>query len=299
MFGRTKFVNLLLLVFIFLDYSESQLFNIKRVDCPGVEREYKSIVEWYFRRSQLLSVIDLTSVNKSGSFSNNFLREYFSGRKLPRFLKILVTKIIFFYTETTSSNHVPVVYRHWMSSKPTPLWTFRRKTGVLVIADSFAAIQEFFNITFRQTGNLNRDGDFMFTVTDNTTNDWDGEEIGQFFRGCMDFDILNPLFVVVQCGEQEEEDEDVIFGYYDTFEFVGGYDDDKDDERNWGAFHWTTYAEMYKRDYITGGYVNDFHGYPLRVNQFFRYPTAISKNYVPQFARNSYIYKSSQPDGKW
>lgn len=93
MFGRTKFVNLLLLVFIFLDYSESQLFNIKRVDCPGVEREYKSIVEWYFRRSQLLSVIDLTSVNKSGSFSNNFLREYFSGRKLPRLvLKILVTK---------------------------------------------------------------------------------------------------------------------------------------------------------------------------------------------------------------
>lgn len=167
-----------------------------------------------------------------------------------------------------------------------------------MIADSFADISEFVN-ELRGSGNYNRDGDFLFTVTErltgNATQEWNAKLIGQFFRGLwVDFDIFNPLFVVVQC------EEDILLGYYDTFKFVGGYEEEnEDDERNWGEFHWTSYAELYVRDYITGGYVNDFHSYPLRVNQFFRYPTAISRNFIPEAVRASYVYKTSQPDGKW
>lgn len=131
----------------------------------------------------------------------------------------------------------------------------------------------------------------------------DVQVMGEFFRGLWkDFNILNSVVVTLRCTKDEEEAEaeisDLDVGYYNPFEYVGGFEGQ--DELNWGQFHWTTQSGLREkdRDFMTKRYVPDFRGYPIKVNQFRRYPTAIDPKYIPIAVQKSHIYKQCLPTGK-
>lgn len=172
-------------------------------------------------------------------------------------------------------------------------WTVDRKSGVLVIANSFEDIQNLFN-GFSRTENNNRDCDFMFAVVGSEFSriPIDRDVMEPFFRGLWkDFNILNSLVVLTNCGGTiTTENTDVRVGHFNPFEYRDG--------TTWGRFHWLSRSNVSGKMLETDSNIRDFHGYPLQINQFIRYPTAIPRSLIPVPVQESYIYKHCRQDGK-
>lgn len=199
------------------------------------------------------------------------------------------------------------------------MWTGRRKTGVLMVTDSMDRLVRLFANISREVI-INRNGDFMFTIVSRGEGSAPTAPVerieselnattavmGDFFRRLWkDFNILNTLVVVSFCGSISTATTDEMVGYYDPFAYVGGRAANPQDELNWGEFKWTTFWALtgQERDYIVKRYVNNFRGYPLKVNQFFRYPTVIERKNIPLALIQSHIYQSiyrpkGEPDNR-
>lgn len=201
-----------------------------------------------------------------------------------------------------SPNHVPPLVNWQLQREGATEWSFPRQVDVLLIGRSFSAIKEFFDGLNRER-NINRNGDFMFlTVASDTLLD-NTEQMVQFFRQLWkDFDIFKSLVVALNgTADGNLQSTNVTLGYYRPFEFPGGRNDSPDDEANWGQFHWRgNYKDLDEsvRSRIRDKYVGDFHGFPLKVNQFIRYPTAIPSLYIPTVVRKSYVYGTTNESGK-
>lgn len=208
--------------------------------------------------------------------------------------------------EISSRCHVPLVHRALRGNETHLEWTVgNQKTGVLVIGDSFETIKGLFAGLNRDVNN-NQNGDFMFVIVagnrtagllTDTHSKPDARVMGPFFGGLWrDFNILNSLVVVVCCCGGVIRDLDV--GFYDPFASVGGFE--PDNQQSWGKFEWTTEDALQEeqRKFITKRYVDDFRGYPIKLNQFKRYPTAIERKHIPIAVQQSYIYSQCRGNGK-
>lgn len=179
----------------------------------------------------------------------------------------------------------------------------------MIIGDSFETIKQLFG-SLDPDVHINRNGDFMFTIVspglEQKSAMDDAQVMAGLFRGLWkDFNILNSLVVVTHCpaiDDVEHDDyteiRDLVVGYYNPFECVGGFRGL--DELNWGHFHWTTASGLREKDrhFITKRFVDNFRGYPLKVNQFHRYPTAIDRKFIPTVVQQSHIYKQCTETGK-
>lgn len=277
--------------------SSSPLLNIKSVDCGCCGKDLTNIAHWFFLRSRVLILFILdTKDDTLRDFQNHFVREVSSLQHVPA---------------------VAVVYQNRNPGNKTKLlssWTtFSGKAGVLMIGDSFETIRTFFGSLSKEE-NINRNCDFMFTVVSpglsggglpTTTGDvYDAQVMGQFFRGLWkDFNILNSLVVDYRgcCSDGSViSASDLDVGFYDPFEYVGGFELDMDSDQNWGKFYWRTASTLREgdREFLTKRFVEDFRGYPLKVNQFYRYPTAIDRQYIPLGVQHSYVYNKLGRNGE-
>lgn len=255
------------------------LDNIESADCAS-QKDLTEIVQWFFQSSRVLILVTLDSNN--------------SGDSLRDFQNHFVQQVSALY-------HAPVIHANGTDLS----WDFGEKTGVLMISHSFETIRRFFD-RLNRAENINRNGDFMFAVVRPELNpDWSspsaGDTLGmaRFFRGLWtDFNILNAVVVVVASCGSGDSDTQVDVGYYDPFEYVGGFE--LANEQSWGKFYWTPRSALREKErgFITKRYIGDFRGYPLKVNQFPRYPTAIDRTFIPAVVQHSYIYNKCEGSGK-
>lgn len=289
MVARISSVVLILTVLNACHYTNGggSLDIFKSVDCGGAEKHLAEIVQWFFRTSNVLAIFYLNINGTISSFNNNHLVQ-----------------------ELSSSSHVPVVYRQLQGNETRADWMLGGKTGVLIIGDSFETIRALFG-SLSPDSNINRNGDFMFTVLSpglfaEQSPAMDALAMGEFFRGLWtDFNILNSVIVVGQCAEttgtgtaEEHVIRDLNVGYFNPFEYVGGFESHS--EQSWGKFYWTKQSALGEddRNFMTKRFVKDFGGYPLKVNQFKRYPTAIDRTNIPAVVQSSYIYNKCGADGE-
>lgn len=255
------------------------LDDIKSADCIS-QKDLIEIVQWFFHSSRVLILVNLDTGDTLRDFQDLFVQQ------------------------VTALHHAPVIHANGTDLS----WAFGEKTGVLLIGHSFETIRRLFDrLLLSRPENINRNGDFMFAVVSPELNpDWSSALVGdtlgmaRFFRGLWtDFNILNAVVVVASCGSRDTQlVRDVDVGYYDPFEYVGGFE--LANEQSWGKFYWTRRSALRdrEREFITKRYIGDFRGYPLKVNQFPRYPTAIDRSFIPPMVQNSYIYNKCEGSGK-
>lgn len=269
-----------------------------------------------------LNITISSNFSESAHFLTNSLSWFFIGSRFQvlRVYNIRPTMVLegfhpnddfamHLIREISVQSHVPVVYQTVLGNETQLSWTVEnRKTGVLLIGDSFETIKGLFGSLKRDVNN-NGNGDFLFVIVagqqtttglkDERPERADAQVMGSFFRGLwLDFNILNALLVVCRCDDGERVIRDLDFGFYDPFQYVGGFDPDS--VHSWGQFHWSTGSALQdgQRKFITKRYVNDFRGYPIKLNQFVRYPTAIDRKYIPIVVQNSYVYSQCTGNGK-
>lgn len=193
---------------------------------------------------------------------------------------------------------LPVVYR-----KPTirsQMLDSYGNNGVLVIASSLdELIGAFRDTSYEDLSYYHMDGHFLFIIAspeltlEYVQSQLPTSKMAQIFdRLWTDFNLLNAVVVVSRCAGNETLD---LVGYYDPFE--------NQVDGSWGQFYWTTFENLTEQeiDYVIYRYVSNFNGKPLKVNQFYRYPTALRQENVPEVLLGSYIYKTvnSTNGGKW
>ena len=238
-------------------------------------------VSWFFRRSKAISVFQVDSLM---GHDNNDLVRGFSNHLVQ---------------EMFSSPHVPLVTRRVPGDEENPSQLFSHSSSVLVIADSLATVR---TLLGNITRDVNINADFMFVIVQHGLDDSDAqlELMASFFRRLWrDFNVLNAILVVSQCSRAEQGligDPQVVF--FDPFAYVGGFEANSD--LNYGRLYAKQLSQLldHDRDFLTKRYVKDFHGYPIKVNQFFRYPTAIDRKTIPVPAQSSYIYAQYTKSGE-
>lgn len=182
-----------------------------------------------------------------------------------------------------------------LEKNPKTKFSYKRKTGVLIITDSFKNLRDYlFNISTTTLNSFN--GDFLFAIVD-SKGEWPVEEsvnskhdFEGFFRTLwLEFNILNSFLVISTCDGPEQ------IGYFDPFVYVGNETEKQTlDRMRWGRFYWldaTQQLQKSEKSNIKKRQIQDFNGYPIQVNQFARYPTALNRNMTPTVLLDSYIYK--------
>lgn len=139
------------------------------------------------------------------------------------------------------------------------------------------------------------DGDFIFAIVneqlrhEDFINETNRLMLENYFRTLwLDFNILNALLVIYTCNGPEDT------GFFDPFAYIGNGTTKPDKNNlNWGRFYWTDSPQISKREkqIIKKRRIQNFNGYPIKVNQFFRYPTALYRHLTPSVLLDSYFYK--------
>ncbi|GAB0087902.1 uncharacterized protein DMENIID0001_022640 [Sergentomyia squamirostris] len=240
--------------------------SVEDDNCIGwMSEKFWDTVKWYFTNARLVLVLGIDDDDDGGrseidSATSNFVN--------------------FLHTVPMET----VVLRHRLKEglKRVP---YSRRIGIIIVSKSLENLQVYYSNTpvdSIQSTNSN----FLFVLLSPAEQMTAQKVLLHLWR---EHSILSLMLAMPCLGEYSQMDFSKVFGFIDPFEQHGD---------SWGVLKWMSVDILYdepNENYALWQGSGNFRGYPIKCEQFIKFPTVIKAKEIPTAYARSYIQREANP----